>query len=242
MRNEGGSQLISLEGVDVFYGDIQRLCQVSLKILEGEIVALVGANTAGKTTTLNTISGLIKPRSGQIKFLDQRIDLLPPYQIVELGIVQIPEGRRLFPHMTVMENLLLGCYNHRARQNYAEYLEEVFHILPPLKERENQMAGSLSGGEQQMLAIGRGLMAGPKLLMLDEPSFGLAPKLVQTIFRTIKQIKERGTTIFLIEQNVQRSLKMANRGYVLENGRIVLEGKGQELLQSEYLKKAYLGI
>ena len=144
--------------------------------------------------------------------------------------------------MTVMENLLLGCYNHRTRTRYAEYLEEVFHILPLLRERENQMAGSLSGGEQQMVAIGRGLMAGPKLLMLDEPSLGLAPKLVQTIFETIKKIKERGATIFLIEQNVQRSLKMANRGYVLENGRIVLEGEGDELLQSEYLKKAYLGI
>ena len=240
--NEGSAQLISLEGIDVFYGDIQRLHQVSLKILELEIVALVGANTAGKTTTLNTISGLVKPKSGQIKFLDQRIDILPPYKIVELGIIQIPENRRLFPYMTVMENLLLGCYNHRTRTRYAEYLEEVFHILPLLRERENQMAGSLSGGEQQMVAIGRGLMAGPKLLMLDEPSLGLAPKLVQTIFETIKKIKERGATIFLIEQNVQRSLKMANRGYVLENGRIVLEGEGDELLQSEYLKKAYLGI
>jgi branched-chain amino acid transport system ATP-binding protein len=215
---------------------------MSLTVEEGEIVALVGANAAGKTTTINTISGIIRPRVGSISFRGRRIDRMNPYDVVALGLVQVPEGRRLFPYMTVLENLELGAYSREARRQRMKTLEMVFGLLPVLKERQGQLAGSLSGGEQQMVAIGRGLMALPKLLMLDEPSLGLAPLMVKQILDTVKDVSARGMTVLLVEQNVQHSLRLAHRGYVLENGRIVLEGKGEELMGNPHLKKAYLGM
>ena len=234
--------MLRIENIDVAYGDVQVLHGMSLVVEEGEIVALVGANAAGKTTTINTVSGIIRPRTGSISFRGQRIDQLNPYDIVALGLVQVPEGRRLFPYMTVLENLELGAYSREARRQRGKTLEMVFGLLPILKERQDQIAGSLSGGEQQMLAIGRGLMALPRLLMLDEPSLGLAPLLVKQILDTVKDVNARGMTVLLVEQNVQHSLRLAHRGYVLENGRIVLEGKGEELLGDPHLKKAYLGM
>ncbi|MDI3535153.1 MAG: branched-chain amino acid transport system ATP-binding protein [Thermosediminibacterales bacterium] len=234
--------MLRIKDVNVFYGDIQALHNISMEINQGEIVALVGANAAGKTTTIQTISGINKCKSGSIEFMGERIDNKPPNKIVEMGVVQVPEGRKLFPFMTVLENLELGAYTPEARKHKKETLEMVFEMLPVLKERQKQLAGSLSGGQQQMCAIGRGLMARPKLIMFDEPSLGLAPILVQKTFEIIKKISEQGTTVLLVEQNVQHSLKMADKGYVLENGRIVLEGKGEDLLNNEYLKKAYLGI
>jgi branched-chain amino acid transport system ATP-binding protein len=214
---------------------------VSLSVNQGEIVALVGPNAAGKSTTLNMVSGIIRPRRGQVLFQGQRVDTLPPHAIVELGIVQIPEGRGLFPFMTVRENLELGSYSTEARRRKAETLQHVLDLLPVLKERRDQLAGSLSGGEQQMLAIGRGLMARPKLLMLDEPSLGLAPMLVQKCFEIVKEVHAQGTTVLLVEQNVHHALAMADRGYVLENGRVVMSGKGADLLTDPNLRKAYLG-
>ncbi len=234
--------MLRIENIDVAYGDVQVLHGMSLVVEEGEIVALVGANAAGKTTTINTVSGIIRPRTGSISFRGQRIDHLNPYDIVALGLVQVPEGRRLFPYMTVLENLELGAYSREARRQRGKTLEMVFGLLPILQERQDQIAGSLSGGEQQMLAIGRGLMALPRLLMLDEPSLGLAPLLVKQILDTVKDVNARGMTVLLVEQNVQHSLRLAHRGYVLENGRIVLEGKGEELLGDPHLKKAYLGM
>jgi branched-chain amino acid transport system ATP-binding protein len=234
--------LLDVSGIDVAYGDVEVLHGLSATVKEGEIVALVGANAAGKTTSLNTISGVLRPRRGSIQFRGQRIDRLQPYEIVALGIVQVPEGRRLFPYMTVLENLELGAYAQEARQQRAKSLEMAFGLLPILKDRQDQLAGSLSGGEQQMLAIGRGLMALPRLLMLDEPSVGLAPLMVRQILETVRDVNARGTTVLLVEQNVQHSLRLAHRGYVLENGRIVLEGKGADLLASPHLKKAYLGV
>ncbi len=234
--------MLRVDRVDVSYGDVQVLHQLSLTVEEGEIVALVGANAAGKSTTINTISGVIRPHGGSIEFRGWRIDHMPAYDIVALGLVQVPEGRRLFPYMTVLENLELGAYSPEARRSRAKSLELVFGMLPILEERQSQLAGSLSGGEQQMLAIGRGLMALPRLLMLDEPSLGLAPLMVKQILETVREANARGTTILLVEQNVQHSLRLAHRGYVLENGRIVLEGEGAELLGNPHLKKAYLGM
>ncbi len=234
--------MLRVENIDVAYGDVQVLHGMSLAVEEGEIVALVGANAAGKTTTINTISGIIRPVVGTITFRGQRIDHLNPYDVVALGLVQVPEGRRLFPYMTVLENLELGAYSREARRQRAKSLEMVLGLLPILKERQGQLAGSLSGGEQQMLAIGRGLMALPRLLMLDEPSLGLAPMLVKQILETVRDVNARGMTVLLVEQNVQHSLRLAHRGYVLENGRIVLEGQGSELLGNPHLKKAYLGM
>jgi branched-chain amino acid transport system ATP-binding protein len=215
---------LSVERIEVRYGDAPALFDVSLEVQQGEIVSLVGANGAGKTTALKAISGLLKPRSGQILFAGDRLNDLPAHSIVNLGIVQIPEGRQLFPYMTALENLELGSYT------------------PELKERKSQLAGTLSGGEQQMLAIGRGLMAIPRLLMLDEPSLGLAPMLVKSIFAAIEVINRQGTTILLVEQDVQKSLALARRGYVMENGRITLQGEAKGLLANEHLRKAYLGI
>jgi len=212
-----------------------------MDVRDGEIVALVGPNAAGKSTTINMISGLITPRHGQIFFEGQRIDTLPPDQVVALGIVQIPEGRGLFPFMTVEENLDLGSYVRKARRSKTETMTRVLNLLPVLKERRTQMAGSLSGGEQQMLAIGRGLMAQPKLLMLDEPSLGLAPLMVQQCFEIVKEVHAQGTTVLLVEQNVHHALALADRGYVLENGRIVMSGTGADLLADPNLRKAYLG-
>lgn len=234
--------MLRLHDVDVAYGDLQVLHGMSLTVEDGEIVALVGANAAGKSTTINTVSGVVRSRRGTIEFRGKRIDHMAPYEIVSLGLVQVPEGRRLFPYMTVMENLELGAYSPDARKVKGKTLEMVFGMLPRLKERQEQLAGSLSGGEQQMLAIARGLMSLPKLLMLDEPSLGLAPLMVKQILETVQEANARGTTVLLVEQNVQHSLRLAHRGYVLENGRIVLEGKGAELLGDPHLKKAYLGL
>ena len=234
--------MLEVSGIDVAYGDVRVLHGMSVAVQEGEIVALLGANAAGKTTTINTISGLMRPTVGTISFRGERIDHLPPNKIVARGLVQVPEGRRLFPYMTVLENLELGAYSHEARQRRGKTLETVFGLLPLLQDRQIQLAGSLSGGEQQMLAIGRGLMAMPRLLMLDEPSVGLAPLMVKQILETVKDVNAHGTTVLLVEQNVQHSLRLAHRGYVLENGKIVLEGKGVDLLANPHLKKAYLGM
>ncbi|HPP37058.1 MAG TPA: ABC transporter ATP-binding protein [Thermosynergistes sp.] len=234
--------MISVKELDAGYGDIQVLRGVSLEINEGEIVSLVGANAAGKSTMVKALSGIIKPWRGQVLFDSVRVDTLEPHEIVELGIVQVPEGRRLFPQMSVLENLLLGAYTPRARRDYEKTLRDIFEMFPILKERQNQLAGSLSGGEQQMCAIGRGLMAKPKLLMLDEPSLGLAPILVAQVLNMVKAIREQGVTVLLVEQNVRQSLALADRGYVLENGRIVMEGPSAALLADDRLRQAYLGM
>jgi branched-chain amino acid transport system ATP-binding protein len=233
--------LLEIQEADQYYDDLQVLHGVSLTVNQGEIVALVGPNAAGKSTTINMISGIIKPKRGRITFQGQRVDTLPAHAIVELGIVQIPEGRGLFPFMTVLENLELGSYGTEARRRKGETLEHVLELLPVLTERQNQMAGSLSGGEQQMLAIGRGLMARPKLLMLDEPSLGLAPMMVQKCFEIVKEVHAQGTTVLMVEQNVHHALTLSDRGYVLENGRIVMSGKGKDLLADPNLRRAYLG-
>lgn len=233
--------MLELEAVDVFYGDLQVLHALSLKVTPGEIVTLVGANGAGKSTTLRTISGLVRPRRGLIRFDGRRLEQLPPDRIVEAGVVQVPEGRKLFPTLTVLENLELGAYTRRARPRRAETLEMVMDRFPILRERVTQPAGSLSGGEQQMCVIARALMARPSLLMLDEPSLGLAPRVVQEIFSIIAEINTQGVTVLLVEQNIRQALNASRRGYVLENGRIVLSGTGQELLGSEQTLKAYLG-
>jgi branched-chain amino acid transport system ATP-binding protein len=234
--------MLKVSNIDTFYGKTQALWDVSLNIDEAEIVALVGANGAGKTTLLNTISGLLRPASGTVEFLGRRIDGMAPHHIVELGLSHIPEGRRLFADMTVRENLELGAYTSGAWKQKAETLEQVYQTFPVLKEREGQLARTLSGGEQQMLAMGRGLMSRPRLCMFDEPSYGLAPKLLLEVFQVIKSLREQGITVLLIEQNVRHTLEIADRAYVLENGRIALEGAGDKLLQSDHVRKAYLGI
>lgn len=234
--------MLTLENTNVFYGDLQAIQDVSFQVNEGETVVIVGSNGAGKTTTLRTISGLMHPRSGSILFLGGRIDQLPPHEIVKRGIAQIPEGRHLWPYMTVLENLETGAYMPDAATKMDESLLWVFELFPRLKERQNQLAGTLSGGEQQMLAVGRGLMSRPKLLMLDEPSLGLAPKLMLTVFEIVKTINEQGVTILLVEQNVRHALQLADRGYVLETGRIVIEGSGEELIENEHVKRSYLGM
>jgi branched-chain amino acid transport system ATP-binding protein len=234
--------MLEVSSLDVFYGKSQALRDVSLRVNEGEIVALVGANGAGKTTLLNTISGLLRPASGSVDFLDERIDRLAPHKIMKLGICQIPEGRKLFSDMTVGENLEMGAYSSGAWKRRKETLEQVYQVFPVLKERARQSAKKLSGGERQMVAIGRGLMSNPRLCMFDEPSYGLAPKLFSEVLEVIKHLREQGITVFLVEQNVRRTLETADRAYVLENGQIVLEGKGKDLLQDELVKKAYLGL
>lgn len=226
----------------MFYGDLQVLWDVSFEVNEGEIVALVGANGAGKSTTLKTISGLLTPTNGRITFLNQRLDQVPAHKIIEHGVAQVPEGRRLFPEMTVRENLIMGSLSPQAKAKRDETIAWIFALFPRLCEREKQMAGTLSGGEQQMLAVGRGLMALPKLIMFDEPSLGLAPILVAEIFRIIERIKQEGVTVLIVEQNTKHTLGICDRAYVLENGRVVLSGTGQELLDNEHVKQAYLGI
>ncbi|MBI2468076.1 MAG: ABC transporter ATP-binding protein [Candidatus Rokubacteria bacterium] len=234
--------MLSLDGVDAFYGDLQALHGVTLAVRPGEIVALVGANAAGKTTTLRVVSGLLPPRAGRVVFEGEEIADVPAHERVDLGIVQVPEGRRLFPFMTLEENLRLGAHVPEARRQEAESLQEVYALFPALAERREQLAGSLSGGEQQMCAIGRALMARPKLLMLDEPTLGLAPILVRRIFDTVKAINARGVTVLLVEQNVRQALAVAHRGCVLENGRVVLSGPAADLAGDERLRKAYLGL
>ena len=234
--------MLKVDEINVQYGDVQVLHEVTLGVSQQEIVTIVGANGAGKTTSLKTIAGILRPTSGVIQFLGERIDHLYPHQIVEKGLVRIPEGRKIFPSLSVLENLELGSYLPRPKAKRSESLENVFSLFSVLKERSQQLAGTLSGGEQQMLAIGRGLMSLPRLLMLDEPSLGLAPVLVREIFSTIRDINQHGTTILLVEQNVFNALDMAHEGYVLENGRIVLKGKSQDLLGDEHIKEAYLGV
>ena len=234
--------LLELEGVNAFYGRIQALRQVSLKVERGEIVALIGSNGAGKTTTLRTISGLMHPNAGIITFDGEEITRTRPSHIVELGICQSPEGRRLFPRMSVIDNLFMGAYTRNDRAGVASDMERVFRLFPRLQERRSQIAGTLSGGEQQMLAMGRSLMARPKVLMLDEPSLGLAPILVDTIFNILREINAQGTTVLLVEQNARRALEVAHRGYVLETGVIVQQGSGGELLASAAVQRAYLGM
>jgi len=234
--------LLELDRVSTGYGDTRVLHGVSAEVYEGEIVALLGANAAGKTTTLRLISGLIPAWEGEIRYEGRPITRLPAEQRVELGIVQVPEGRRLFPFMTVRENLLLGAYNHRARDQLRVNLERVLRLFPILAERQGQLAGSLSGGEQQMCAIGRALMARPRLLMLDEPSLGLAPIVVRQIYEVLPAIRDSGVTILLVEQNVKEVLRLADRAYVLENGRVVLSGPSYQVREDERLRRAYLGL
>jgi branched-chain amino acid transport system ATP-binding protein len=236
------SILLRLERIQVGYGDMTAVHEASLEVREGETVALIGGNGAGKTTTLRAISGLLPLRAGSIEFAGERLDGLASSQVVARGIAHVPEGRQLFPTMTVRENLDLGARSTEARGRRAESLEWVFELFPRLAERERQVAGTLSGGEQQMCAIGRGLMAKPRLLMLDEPSLGLAPVVVRTIFDDLQRINRGGLAILLVEQNVLRSLHLCHRGYVLENGRIALEGAGLTLLASPHIKQAYLGL
>ena len=234
--------MLEVNAVSTFYGNIRALWDVSLEVDEKEIVALVGANGAGKTTMLNTISGLIHPASGSMQFCGLRIDRMLSYQIVKIGISHVPEGGKPFPDMTVRENLEMGAYSHATWRKREETLEQVYKMFPILKEREGQLARTLSGGERQMLAIGRGLMSSPRLCALDEPSYGLAPLLVTEIFKVTQTLRDQGVTILLVEQNVQQTLEIADRAYVLENGRIVSEGKSRDLLKSDYVRKAYLGL
>ncbi|NLW06901.1 MAG: ABC transporter ATP-binding protein [Clostridia bacterium] len=233
--------LLKVSDLNVYYGAIHALKGISLEIDEGEIVTLIGANGAGKSTTLNTICGLLRPRSGEIIYKGQNINGHSTTELVKMGISQVPEGRRIFPNLTVKENLELGAYLRRDRAGIIKDTREVFKRFPRLQERQKQMAGTLSGGEQQMLAIGRALMSRPQLMLLDEPSMGLAPVLVEEIFNIIKEINEQGTTILIVEQNAHMALSVANRGYVLETGRVTLSGSAAELANSEAVKKAYLG-
>jgi branched-chain amino acid transport system ATP-binding protein len=234
--------VLAVNNIDTLYGKIQALWAVSLRIDDKEIVALVGSNGAGKTTLLNTISGLLHPASGSIEFLGTRIDGLRSHAIVELGMSHIPEGRKLFPDMSVRENLEMGAYTKRAWKQKRETLDEVYQLFPVLKARQGQLASTLSGGEQQMVAMGRGLMSQPRLCIVDEPSSGLAPLIVDEIFGIIQGLRDQQIAIFLIEQNVQQTLEIADRAYVLENGRVILEGNSKQLLKEELIRKAYLGL
>jgi branched-chain amino acid transport system ATP-binding protein len=234
--------VLAVNNIDTFYGKIQALWDVSLKIDEAEIVALIGTNGAGKTTLLNTITGLLRPASGSIEFLGKRIDGLKSHDIVDLGMSHIPEGRKLFPDMSVYENLEIGAYTKRVWKTRSETLDEIYGLFPVLKSRQGQLASTLSGGEQQMVAIGRGLMSQPRLCFIDEPSSGLAPLMVDEIFRIIPGLRDKGIAIFLIEQNVQQTLEISDRAYVLENGQVTLAGESKQLLQEELIRKAYLGL
>ncbi len=234
--------MLTVNNIDVYYGDLQVLWDVSFEVHEGEILVLIGANGAGKSTTIKTVSSLLTPQKGTIELNGTRLDHHPPHEIIQHGIIHVPEGRRLFPEMTVEENLIMGSLHGEAKAKRRETLQYVYELFPRLKERRKQTAETLSGGEQQMAAIGRGLMSLPKLMMFDEPSLGLAPILVQEIFAMIRKIKEEGVTIMLVEQNVTQTLAMCDRAYVLENGRIVLEGTGSELMENEKVKEAFLGI
>jgi len=234
--------LLSVQNIDVFYGDVQVINGLSLTVNEGEVVSIIGGNGAGKSTLLKTISGLMQARTGVITFRGENIESMPPEKIVEKGIVHVPEGRRLFSLMSVADNLEIGAYNKKAFKLREKTLRQVYELLPRLLERREQLAMTLSGGEQQMVAIGRGLMALPGLLMLDEPSLGLAPILVKSIFETLRKIADTGTTVLLVEQDVHHSLSLSDRGYVLEHGRVALEGKAKDLIDNKHIKSAYLGL
>jgi len=234
--------MLELKNVNVLRGNIQVLWEVSVTVKKGEIVSLIGANGAGKTTLLSAIAGLLKPSSCMIIFNGKKIDGLPPYKIVNMGISFVPEDRKLFAHMTVRENLLLGAYNSRGNISKEDMLGTVYQLFPILKERENQLAITLSGGEQRMLAVARGLMSNPELLMLDEPSQGLAPKIIIEIFEVIKRLRERGLSVLVAEQNVYYALKAADRAYVMETGKVTLQGEGEKLLKNKYVKEAFLGL
>lgn len=233
---------MKVNGLNVFYGDLQVLWDVSFEVAEGEKIVIAGSNGSGKSTLLKTVSGLLAPASGSIDFLGNQLMTTSPFKIVELGLSMVPEGRWLFPKMLVRENLELGAYTRRARKTSKEARNWVYELFPILKERDRQAAGTLSGGEQQMLAIGRSLMSKPKLLMMDEPSLGLAPIVVDSIFEVIQKINKEGVTVLLVEQNVQHALAISNRGYVLENGRICSEGPCKELLANDHIRKTYLGM
>ena len=232
--------MLKVDGIHVYYGSIHAVKGVSFEVGEGEIVTLIGANGAGKSTVLNTVSGLLHPRTGSVCFMDQDLRGVPPHKVVERGLAQVPEGRRIFLQMTVEENLEMGAYT-QPKSSVAPGVADVYKRFPRLEERRSQVAGTLSGGEQQMLAMGRALMSRPKLLMLDEPSMGLAPLLVEQIFEIIRELHAAGTTILLVEQNAQAALSVADRAYVLETGRVSLSGTGAELLNDDAVKKAYLG-
>ena len=233
--------MLEVNDIKVYYGMIQAIKGVSFHVDEGEVIALIGANGAGKTTILHTVSGLLTPKEGSITFEGQDLVKIPGHKIVSMGMAHVPEGRRVFAQLSVLQNLMMGAYTRKDKEEIAQTLETVFERFPRLKERQNQMAGTLSGGEQQMLAIGRALMSNPRLLLLDEPSLGLAPIIIQQIFDTIEQLREQGMTIFLVEQNANQALKLADRGYVLENGHVVLSDTGDALLANEAVRSAYLG-
>ena len=234
--------LLEIRKLSFAYGDLRVLWEVDLEVRQGEIVTVVGGNGAGKSTTLRNVSRLLRPMSGTLRFQEQDLTRLESHQVVELGIVQVPEGRRIFPEMTVLENLRMGSYPRSTRADLGRNVERAFTLFPRLKERQKQLGGTMSGGEQQMLAIARGLMGNPKLLLLDEPSLGLSPLFVKNIFDIIAEINRQGTSILLVEQNVFQSLRIAHRAYVLETGRVVMTGSGQELLGNDHVKKAYLGL
>jgi len=233
--------MLTIDNIQVFYGEMQVLFGVSLEVREKEIVALIGSNGAGKTTTISAISGLVRPKTGQIIFSGQKINNMAPHKIVEAGIAQVPEGRRIFPTLTVFENLEMGAFSEKSKAETQKTLEFVLELFPVLKQRRGQRGGTLSGGEQQMLAIGRSLMARPRILLLDEPSLGLAPLIVDEIYKTITILNESGVTILLVEQNVFQALEISHRAYVYENGRVFLQGPSQELLQNPDIKRAYIG-
>ena len=234
--------MLEIKNIDVFYGDVQVIWDVTFEVKEGEIVALIGANGAGKSTTLKTISGIVRPKKGDVIFQGEAIHIIEPYTLIEKGLALCPEARRLFVEMTVEENLDMGSLKGEAKKQRQKTKEMVFELFPRLGERRRQLAGTLSGGEQQMVAIGRGLMSLPKLLMFDEPSLGLAPILVREVFNVIKKIREEGVTVLIVEQNTKQTLSIADRAYVLETGKITLQGTGQALLNDEHVKKAYLGV
>jgi len=234
--------MLEIRGLNVSYERVQVLWDISFNIEEGEVVTLLGSNGAGKSTTVKTIQGLLKSGSGSIRFMNRSIDGLPAYKIVGEGIALVPEGREIFPKMSVLENLILGAYVSRAKDLINGSLEWVFNLFPKLEERKEQLAGTMSGGEQQMLAIARALMSKPKLLMLDEPSLGLAPVIVLQVFDIIKKLKEEGVTVLLVEQNVHHALEISDRAYIMEKGRIILEGKGSDLINNHYVREAYLGM
>ena len=234
--------LLQINNIDVSHGNFQALWDVSISVRKGEIVALIGANTSGKSTLLETISGFLHPSKGTIEFEGKDISRMDPFKIVDIGITQVPEGRRIFPDLNVLENLILGSYNRRARGEREKNLERVYTLFPLLKSRKNQQARTLSGGEQQMMVIGRGLMSSPKLMLLDEMSLGLAPVVLGELYKALREIRERGITILFVEQNVRQSLQEAERAYVMESGRVVLGGDVAELREEEKVRKAYFGV